>query len=125
MITVARRPGGVRVTGHAGDAPPGQDIVCAAISTLTQTLLQALSALTADKIQSSISPGRVDIKHGNLSADAQLLVDSFFVGCRMVADAYPDCVRVIGQAVDAGKSYGRKTSESFKNSEVKRNEETT
>lgn len=125
MITIACCPGGVRVTGHAGYAPPGQDIVCAAISTLTQTLLQALSALTADKIQSSISPGRVDIAHGNLSADAQLLVDSFFVGCRMVADAYPDCVRVIGQAVDAGKSYGRKTSESFKNSEVKRNEETT
>ena len=125
MIIIDRMPGGVRVAGHAGYAPPGQDIVCAAISTLAQTLLQALSALTADKIQFSISPGRVDIKHGNLSADAQLLVDSFFVGCRMVADAYPDYVRVTGQAVDAGKSYGMETSESFKNSEGKHDDETT
>ena len=103
MIIIDRMPGGVRVAGHAGSAPPGQDIVCAAIST----------------------PGRVDIKHGNLSADAQLLGDSFFVGCRMVADAYPDYVRVTGQAVDAGKSYGMETSESFKNSEVKHDDETT
>ena len=117
MITVTTDQARIVVSGHAGYAPLGQDIVCAAISTLTQTLIQAIQELTADTIQYRISPGGVDIQHGDLSADAQLLVDSFFVGCRMVADAYPDYVRVTGQAVEAGKSYGVKTSESFKNTD--------
>ena len=117
MITITAGRDEITVSGHAGYAPPGQDIVCAAISALTQTLIQAIRELTADTIQYRISPGRVDIQRGDLSADAQLLVDSFFVGCRMVADAYPDYVRVTGQAVEAGKSYGVKTSESFKNTD--------
>lgn len=33
----------LEVTGHAGYAPPGQDIVCAGVSTLVYTLAQNLA----------------------------------------------------------------------------------
>ena len=94
MITIRQLSSGISVKGHANYADPGQDIVCAGVSTLAQTLIAAIEELTADKIHYSISPGTVDINFGNLSKDAQLLVSSFFIGCQMIADTYPDNVRV-------------------------------
>lgn len=94
MIVVNRYKEGLSIRGHAGYAQHGQDIVCAAVSTLTQALIRSIEGLTADTIQYDIKPGAVDIKHGNLSANAQLLIDSFFVGVQMVADSYPAYVRV-------------------------------
>lgn len=94
MIEIHHHDNGITLKGHAHYAPPGKDIVCAGISTLVQTLIQSIEELTADKIQYSMSPGTVDIKHGNLSEHARLLVDSFFVGAQMIAEAYPDNVKV-------------------------------
>ena len=39
MIEITVRPDHVTVNGHARHGPPGEDIVCAAVSALTQTLL--------------------------------------------------------------------------------------
>lgn len=94
MIVITQTKHGISVKGHANYAEPGKDIVCAAISTLAQTLIYSIDKLTADKIKYSISPGWVDIEYGDLSKDAQLLVNSFFIGCQMIADNYPDNVRV-------------------------------
>lgn len=94
MVDIKRHSNGITIEGHAGYAPEGQDIVCAAVSILAQTLIQSVEELTADTIEYVIQPGTVDIKHGNLSTNAQLLVDSFFVGCQMIANTYPDNVRV-------------------------------
>ena len=94
MIEVCSRADGITISGHAGYAAAGQDIVCAAVSALSQTLLQSLEELTEDKIQYDISPGWVDIKHGDLSERAQVLVDSFFVGIEMVANEYPNHVEL-------------------------------
>ncbi len=82
------------MSGHANYAPPGQDIVCAGVSTLVQTLIQSIEELTPDKIQYSMQPGTVDIKFRDLSEQAQLLVDSFFVGLRLISDEYPDNVKI-------------------------------
>ncbi|MRN26588.1 ribosomal-processing cysteine protease Prp, partial [Romboutsia ilealis] len=40
-------------------------------------------------------PGGVDIEYRNLSEKAKTLVDSFFVGILMIADEFPDYVRVM------------------------------
>ncbi|MEG0228779.1 MAG: ribosomal-processing cysteine protease Prp, partial [Lachnospiraceae bacterium] len=74
MIAVNVRNDEITVSGHAGYAPQGQDIVCAAVTALTQTLIKAIQDLTADKIEYSISPGKVDIKYGNLSEKSKTLV---------------------------------------------------
>lgn len=93
MITITRTADSISVEGHAGYAKAGQDIVCAGVSTLAQTLIASIEELTEDKITYHISPGTVDIKHGNLSEQAQLLVNSFFVGVEMIANTYPKNVR--------------------------------
>lgn len=95
MIEVKRNSGGITVKGHAGYAPHGQDIVCAAVSTLVQNMVFSITELTKDEIQYDMQPGAVEIRYGNLSAEAQLLVDSFFIGIRTIAINYPQNVRIV------------------------------
>lgn len=92
MIEISRFEGGITINGHAGYAPSGEDIVCAAVSALAQTLIASIEALTEDAIQYDVSPGWVEIKYRKLSASTKLLIASFFVGIEMIADSYPDNV---------------------------------
>lgn len=95
MITIIRHYDGFDVIGHAGYAPHGQDIVCAAVSALLQTFLMSVDKYTADEIKSVISSGNAVIRYkGNLSKESRLLADSFFCGVKAIADTYPDNVRV-------------------------------
>lgn len=95
MIEVSVRQDGIKMSGHANYAKEGQDIVCAGVSTLVQTLIASIENLTKDKIEYDISPGRVDIKYGDLSEKSRALVDSFFIGVSMIADGYPENVRIV------------------------------
>lgn len=85
----------IKISGHAGYAEPGKDIVCAGVTALTQTLVKSIEDLTEDKIEYDISPGRADIKFRNLSEKAKALVDSFFIGIRLIADEFPENVRIV------------------------------
>lgn len=94
MIEVTRCDRCITVTGHANYAPPGQDIVCAAVSVLAQNLIASIEELTADSIDYEIEHGNIYINYRNLSEEAQLLVSSFFVGVNGIAAAYPQHVKI-------------------------------
>lgn len=94
MIDISYSPFKIEVKGHAGYANYGEDIVCSAISTLVQNLIWSIEDLTSDNIQYDVNAGDAVITYGDLSEPAQLLVDSFLLGCNAVADTHPDCVRV-------------------------------
>lgn len=94
MIAVSVQKDRITVSGHAGYAEAGKDIVCAGVTALTMSLVKSINDLTEDKIEYEISPGRVDIHCGNLSEAGKLLVDSFFIGICLIADEFPDYVRI-------------------------------
>ena len=94
MIAVSVRKDGIEISGHAGYAETGKDIVCAGVTALAQTLIGSIEDLTRDKIEYEISSGRVDIHYRNLSEEGKLLVDSFFIGVCLIADEFPDHVRI-------------------------------
>lgn len=94
MIEVKQHAEGINVKGHAGFAPHGQDIVCAAVSILCQTLIQSINDLTMDSIECAVESGNVNIKYKILSEKAQFLIESFFVGIKMLADNYPEHVQM-------------------------------
>jgi uncharacterized protein len=95
MIEITRLTDRITVKGHAGYAPVGQDIVCAAVSTLFQTLVWSIEELAGDKIKYEFADGRSWIKRdGNLSEDVYLLMRSFFIGIEAIRDAYPEYVRI-------------------------------
>ena len=95
MIAVNIRKDGIKVSGHANYAEGGKDIVCAGATALVQTLIKSIEDLTEDKIKYDISPGRADIKYGNLSEKAKTLRDSFFIGICMIADEFPENIRIV------------------------------
>ena len=94
MIVITASQDAVHIRGHANYAPHGQDIVCAGVTALTQVLVKSLETLTGNEIKYDMSPGRVDIEIGNPDEDAQLLMDSFLVGIEMIADEFPEYIRV-------------------------------
>lgn len=95
LIEASVRRDGITVKGHANYAASGSDIVCAGVTALAQTLIKSIKDLTDDKIEYEISPGRVDIKYGNLSEKSKTLVDSFFIGICMIAEEFPEYVRIM------------------------------
>ena len=94
MIAVSVRKDGMEISGHAGYAETGKDIVCAGVTAMNQTLIKSLEDLNRDEIKDEISHERADIHYGNLSEEGKLLVDSFFIGVCSIADEFPDYVRI-------------------------------
>lgn len=94
MIVINVQQDRITVSGHAEYAEHGRDIVCAAISTLTQVFIASVEELTAARIKYAVSGGEADIDLQESTERAQVLLDSFLLGCRMIADEYPDNVRV-------------------------------
>ena len=66
MIVINRHKDGFIIAGHAGYAEPGKDIVCAAVSALTQAFIASVEELTQDKIKYNISAGNAVIRYENL-----------------------------------------------------------
>ena len=94
MIDITVQPDKITVSGHAEYAEPGKDIVCAAISTLSQVFVASVEELTAAQIKTAQTGGYMEIVIEESTERAQVLLDSFLLGCRMIADQYPDNVRV-------------------------------
>lgn len=88
MIVVCIAQDGLTVDGHAGYAETGKDIICAAVSALSQTLIRSMQALTEDEIDLEMAHGHINIRYKNLSECGKLLVDSFFIGISGIANAY-------------------------------------
>ncbi len=84
---------GFSISGHAGYADSGKDIICAAVSTLSINTVNSIEAFTEDKFEAS-----VDEKTGMLtcsfpekiSAESALLVDSLLLGLRGIEHDYTD-----------------------------------
>lgn len=94
MIKITKTKSGFKVEGHAGYAPMGDDIVCAAISAILQGFVQSVDELTECDIKYSLKPGFAKIEIKDTTEAAQLLMESFFIGCQLVADSYPAYVQV-------------------------------
>lgn len=75
--------------GHAGYADFGSDIVCAAISTLTQTLVMRLDDVT-DTWSASVEPGQVWCYAKGYRAMESF--ETVLTGLKAVADMYPSYV---------------------------------
>lgn len=94
MITVKRDSNSISVQGHANYGKRGEDVVCAGVSTLAQTLIESIETLTTDKMKYHRSAGNIVIKHGELSGKSKLLIDSFFIGVGLIAGIFPENVHV-------------------------------
>lgn len=82
----------VEITGHAGAAPHGQSVPCEAVTVLANNVAASIMELTDDNPDYILESGNFKLMKKDLSAESLLLVRSFLVGLRMVAEAYPEYV---------------------------------
>ncbi|MEQ9362843.1 MAG: ribosomal-processing cysteine protease Prp [Leptospirales bacterium] len=96
MYSGQPRTAALQVEGHAGLATKGNDILCAAVSVLSENLgggLQLLLKAPA-KIQADNGLYRVEIPLGETSDASELLFQSAILGLRVLAEQYPDRIRI-------------------------------
>ena len=91
----------ISVTGHAGYAAAGEDIVCAAATAILTTVLSALTDLVGIEPQYQVEEGNIRLELTELPADenqaeqAILLLETGALGLRQIALGYGDYIQVI------------------------------
>lgn len=91
---------GIRVSGHAGYAPAGGDIVCAAASVLITTCANALETVAGIRPEVSQKPAMIQVSlPGGVSPasehDAQIILRTAEQGFRDIAAQYPSYLQII------------------------------
>ena len=81
---------GFDVSGHAGYAESGEDIVCSAVSALVINAVNSIDRFTDDETSSVADEETGDIEFrfkGHPSHDARLLLDSMILGLEAIEDS--------------------------------------
>ncbi|GAB6929364.1 ribosomal-processing cysteine protease Prp [Paenibacillus sp. JCM 10914] len=105
MITVQvrRRENGsihsFQVTGHAGYADPGEDIVCAGVSSVTVGTVNSVEALTGTVMEARMEGGFLSANlpqavDESISDQVQLLLESMVVMLQGIADSYGKYIQI-------------------------------
>ena len=90
MLSEQRLAEGVERRLHGGNLR--QDID--AVSALFQTLIGSMEKITEDSIKYCLVPGESFLKYEELSYESRIMLDSFFIGIRSLADEYPEYVKI-------------------------------
>ena len=86
----------LRAEGHAGMAPKGQDVVCAAVTALMLTAAQA--AQEAGEAQVCSEPGNLKVRclHADSWERISAVMAAIARGLAAIADSYPQYVTFEG-----------------------------
>ena len=86
---------GFECKGHAGYAPAGSDIVCAAVSILTTTCVNALESVAGARGETLVKDGlmRYALPEG-AGHDAQVILLFLRQGLRDLQEAYPRYIQL-------------------------------
>lgn len=81
----------ITVQGHAArpeGVQSGQNIVCAAVSALTLTLIEGLECIANERISARVDAGDVLIEWDELSDIGSALISTWFIGILKIQEAY-------------------------------------
>ena len=87
---------GFECKGHAGYAEEGSDIICAAVSILTTTCVNALESVAGVKGKAKVDEGymQVLIEKDQANHDTQVIFRTVIQGLRDLTDAYPEYLQL-------------------------------
>jgi len=90
----------VKVTGHAFAGEPGKDLVCAAVSTLAQTLansVEEIGHIPEEAIELSIDSGYFELRLQNedLNDIVDIIFGTFRVGIEGIERTYSKYIKLI------------------------------
>lgn len=110
MINITFRPEKLEleVTGHAGWAKKGEDIVCAAVSALFYTLAEVLGEwrelLKVEPcVKTEDGNGFIScLPKEEYEVNIAIVYKTILTGIQMVADNYPKCIKFVVEEVTEG-----------------------
>ena len=82
---------GFTCTGHAGYAPEGSDIVCAAVSVLIMNTINAMETIVRERMEVIVNheDGVIDVTFVDpISEKSALLMDTMILGLESIAQQY-------------------------------------
>ncbi len=81
---------GFKIYGHTEYADAGEDIVCAAISALSQNTVNSIDAFTEDKFSCDVEDGMLvfNLTDDYISSESQLLLNALVLGLESIKEAY-------------------------------------
>lgn len=91
-VTVTRKAGHiykVEANGHTGYAEAGSDIVCAAVSALTQGALLGLKNVAEVKVTETISDGELRFKIHSFSDKTDAILETMLMSLEDISSSYP------------------------------------
>lgn len=79
----------LKASGHAGYAPAGQDIVCAAVSILTVNTANSIETLTQDDVVSKMDEetGFLEFELRTVSDESSLLMEAMLLGLKGIEES--------------------------------------
>ena len=83
----------IEISGHAGYAPAGSDIVCAAVSVLYEALKELLSGQVI--VDESENVSTLKARHWLTAPWKPEYMEFFITGIKGVAEAYPENVKLM------------------------------
>lgn len=89
MINIHITKNSISVQGHAETgAPPGMNIVCAAVSALTQTMVIGLIDVAECEIGSIEESGNVQVTWTKLNKAGKTIIDTWLLGVAAIQREY-------------------------------------
>lgn len=76
------------ITGHAHGGSPGEDVICAGVSTLALTLASALAHVGAPGLDATLNSGMAHISCRETKA-TRTVIQTVMRGFDILADSYP------------------------------------
>jgi len=91
-ITVLKHTGEYRgfvISGHAGYADEGYDIICSAVSALSVTTVNALESLAHVYVEAEQEDGYISCQFPKgINAEGKLLMDAMILGMQQIRESY-------------------------------------
>ena len=84
----------VRISGHAGYAPAGEDIVCAAVSSAVQLTANALTEILHTGAAVDVSENSVRLQPATGDEGPQQFLRALRLHLELLAEDYPGTVQV-------------------------------
>ena len=89
-----------KVSGHSGYAENGSDIVCAVVSTTTQSVVLGLSEILGIRLNIIIDEARLgcelpEIFDENILDKSNILLETMLITLKQATAEYPDFVKLI------------------------------
>ncbi|MCQ2792610.1 MAG: ribosomal-processing cysteine protease Prp [Bacilli bacterium] len=93
MIEVSYSKRKIEIKGHANYAPKGNDIVCAAVSSLLTTAINSLKGFKKSEIRIKGGEATIDIKH-KVDRDDQTRLEMLITGLKLISKKYPKYIKI-------------------------------